>query len=245
LTPSWGIGASPAWRPDGQALALVWNAQLVEVRVAPTGEHRGEPIWRKPRTLTPPQGLFSPTYSPDGSQLAFVSARSIWVVRRGAQPEQLTHDGPNYYFVDWSPKGRTLVSMRNGLTTIVSLSSKPNRTVPTGRYGWDPRWSPDGKRIAITSNDRGASAHVFITDVSATYLNEFNAGGAMTQYASWSRDGQKLVYAKYVQSEEQWDLFVYDFRAKGERQLTHTPVNETTPVWSPDGRLIAYVRSSD
>jgi hypothetical protein len=96
LTPSWGIGASPAWRPDGRALALAWNAQLVEVGVAADGPYIGEPVWKKPKALTRPKRLFSPTYSPDGSQLAFVSARSIWVVRRGSQPKQLTHDGPNY-----------------------------------------------------------------------------------------------------------------------------------------------------
>jgi hypothetical protein len=245
LTPSWGTGASPAWRPDGRALALVWNAQLVEVGVAADGRLIGQPIWKKKsKALTRPTRLFSPTYSPDGSQLAFVSARSIWVVRRGSQPRQVTHDWPNYYFVDWSPKGDTLLAMRNGLTTIFSLRSKASRTVPTGRAGWDPRWGPDGQTIAVTLLDGQAMPHVFLTDSSASYFNDLFPGHQMTQYASWSRDGHQLVYAKFVEAEDQWDLFVYDWPTKSEHQVTHTPINETTPVFSPNGELIAYARTS-
>ncbi len=61
----------------------------------------------------------------------------------------------------------------------------------------------------------------------------------------FSPDGSKIVYTKYAHGgygdpNAQPDVFVYDLATAQETQLTHTR-DAVQPVWSPDGRRIAYL----
>ena len=61
----------------------------------------------------------------------------------------------------------------------------------------------------------------------------------------FSPDGSKIIYTKYAHGgygdpNAQPDVFVYDLVTAQETQLTHTG-NAVQPVWSPDGRRIAYL----
>jgi hypothetical protein len=56
---------------------------------------------------------------------------------------------------------------------------------------------------------------------------------------SWSPDGRSVVFS--ASNNGYTDLFIYDFQAKGLRQLTNDAYADLQPAWSPDGRSIAFV----
>ena len=57
-------------------------------------------------------------------------------------------------------------------------------------------------------------------------------------YGHWSPDGRRIVFQS--NRTGQWDIFVIDADGSTLRRLTDHPAHDRTPVWSPDGRLVAY-----
>ena len=106
---------------------------------------------------------FYPAFSPDGTQIAFCSARSgdmsrIWVVRAdGSEPRQLTGDmqgGQNE--PSWSPDGRTLafvsIAGQDHIWTIDVEGANLRRvTTEAGDYH-KPSWSRDGASIYVSKS---------------------------------------------------------------------------------------------
>jgi len=66
-------------------------------------------------------------------------------------------------------------------------------------------------------------------------------------YPAFSPDGKRLAYSmRGVSShDDSFHVFVRDLPGGAPRQLTDSPANDLSPVWSPDGASIAFVRASD
>jgi len=103
---------------------------------------------------------FFPTFSPDGTQIAFCSARSgdmprIWVARAdGSEPRQLTGDMPQggQYSPSWSPDGRTIAFQSisdNQIWTIDVQGPNLRRITGAGSYH-NPTWSRDGASMYVS-----------------------------------------------------------------------------------------------
>lgn len=97
--------------------------------------------------------------------------------------------------------------------------------------------SPDGKKVAIVA--RG--------EVFAGSAKEGGDAVRITNTAApetdvvWSGDSRKLVYAS--ERSGSMELFQYDFTTETETQLTKGAVMDYSPVFSPDGKSIAFFRS--
>jgi Tol biopolymer transport system component len=118
-----------------------------------------------------------------------------------------------------------------------------------GFANFTPAFSPDGKKIAYTSNKEGDyffQSSLYVYDVASKTEELIQAG--VRSSISWSPDGKKLYYAKHSRDNEHWsnylDLYVYDLETKDETRLTYGR-RAGSPALSPDGKRLAYVAGAD
>ncbi len=197
-----------------------------------------------------------PMWSKDGRSLFYMSDRSgaqnIWQRPLNGAAKQVTHftDG-RVLWPSISADGRTLVFERDFRIWKMDTASGKAAPVEIARRGapagpgvqhlsissgfQDFTLSPDGKKVAFTSHgevfaasskDGGDAARVTNTPAPETQL-------------AWAPDSMRLAYVSSRNGADQ--LFLYDFRTSQERQLTTTGP-DGAPRFSPDGRLLAFIR---
>ncbi|MGH9349789.1 MAG: prolyl oligopeptidase family serine peptidase [Vicinamibacterales bacterium] len=186
-----------------------------------------------------------PRWSPDGTRIAFVSrldgtARlsilSMSDRRVSAIPIRGAGHGPlsshRYYSgLEWSPDGRTLVFAAQGLND------------PDDPYLWKDWYRGEGfgdirRRVQIWTVAAAGGVPVQITD------GDFHHG-----QPSWSPDGRRIVFMsnrsghdEEIQASinEDYDIWVVGATGGSARKVSVSPGPDIDPVWSADGRSIAY-----
>ena len=116
-----------------------------------------------------------------------------------------------------------------GLKVLSTCPPDPN--APCG--GFEPTWSPDGRRIAF---GRGSELWVMRADGSGAKRLE----GVYGAEADWSPDGERLVFTS-LGYKGRYGIAIVRADGSSGRTLT-TLVRDGSPTWSPDGRRIAFTR---
>lgn len=106
---------------------------------------------------------------------------------------------------------------------------------------WPPAWSPDGSKIAYSS-DQSAGAKMYIRSSSGEGSEQLLRDSNVPEYADdWSADGRLLSFTLQAQ---QTNLDIWILPLFGNRKaypFLRTPYNESNSRFSPDGRWVAYV----
>jgi hypothetical protein len=100
----------------------------------------------------------------------------------------------------------------------------------------DPAWSPDGTRIAFTS-DRHVLPEVYIANADGTNPLRLTAGG-INSHPAWSPDGSRIAFVS--QRDGNPELYVVNADGTNPVRLTNHPATDGDPAWSPDGSRIAF-----
>lgn len=170
-----------------------------------------------------------PTWSPDGSSIAFQSDR------RG---------NTDIYLMD--PEGSRVTQLTRDLfARLYFLRSASDE---------QPAWSPDGNRIAFISGRDNVmmtytDTNIYVMDKSGSNLSQLTGAGSEEGMPSWSSSGKQIVYSsrdiftsdgRSIQ-DATWDIYVINVDGSNPIQLTNDPANELEVAWSPDEKHIAFI----
>jgi tricorn protease-like protein len=107
-----------------------------------------------------------------------------------------------------------------------------------------PDWSPDGRKIAFTSNrdatpGNPGDIYVMNADGSGEPVRLTSAPG-LDDRAAWSPNGRKIAF----ESSRDGNREIYEMNADGtdQQRLTFNDVVDANPAWSPNGQEIAFHR---
>ncbi len=203
-----------------------------------------------------------PVYSPNGNWLAFVGSFSsqsgLYVSEDPLQPPRLLLADVLSSQPAWSPDSRWL-AVRVGQsgtprTALVEAATGQHYLVnETGSTDADPVWSPDGKSVVYISY-RDGNPRLYAVDVECLNAprgcraNERLLLRSAILYGqpSWSPDGRWLAFSRRLSGTSQMFTAqavcpeVAPECMRGLDFIGNSLMEEDSPTWSPDGRLLAY-----
>ena len=208
-----------------------------------------------------------PSFSPDGSQVAFTwngekeDNFDIYVKVIGTEPPlRLTSNLAKEYSPAWSPDGRWIVFCRDlpaGKVAIVLISpiGGPERIL-TERLSPDHNyrspllaWSPDTESLVIVSKDKAEErpASLFLFSLETREARKLTSPPAISvgdSCPAFSPDGHSLAFCRWAAWADS-DLYRLDlsqsFKPIGEpERLTSGKWEARNPVWTIDGRAIVF-----
>jgi Tol biopolymer transport system component len=251
----------PAWGAVALAVAGVALALAVWLGVRGGQENPpDEPFRIRPLTSFPGEE-WAPTFSPDGTQVAFqwntngnfdIYAKQLDIDE--ARP--LTDDPADDLQPAWSPDGRFVAFVRTTdnetaeVRLIPPLGRTERKVAEISMLFWLFRplaWSPDGQWLAVVdvSESRDSSA-VFLLSIESGERRRLTEPppGMFDGFPAFAPDGRTLAFSRFV-SPDEGDIFLMDLTPELEpaaepRQLTDEPGITKYPEWTADGREIVF-----
>ena len=125
---------------------------------------------------------------------------------------------------------------------FADLQSQQIRQLTYGMLATDPKWSPDGSRIAFVSEKTGDS-EIFIMDKDGRNLKRLTSYDGFDAQLSWSPDGNRIAFVS--DREGGLNIHVFDLQTESIVQLTFGEYSNSDPDWSPDGKQIVFVSNRE
>ena len=257
--------ADPRLSPDGNQVVYVAS------RVDKPRNRRMPSIWivgtdgrSAPRMLVDESWSASaPRWSPDGKTIAFTSGRVIedstgktgtqqpapgraqlWTVAvAGGAPHRVTNVANGVSGCSWSPNATQFVCL---------VRTGPSDTLNTGPDRSDVRHYAS---ITYKFNDTGwfddKRSHLWVIDATTGAARPLTSGDAWNDTdPQWSPDGSRIAFVsdrtgKELDESRNSDVWTIPAAGGSLTKISTSPERDASPVWSPDGRSIAFLSSED
>lgn len=201
--------------------------------------------------LNSPEPIISPSWSPDGTRLAYVSFEAkkpvvyVHTLATGQRMAVANFKGSNSAPA-WSPDGRSLaVALTlDGMSQIYLISATetgtPRRLTSSSAIDTEPAFSADGKFLYFTS-DRGGSPQIYRMPAAGGEATRQTFGATYNVSPRISPDGRQLAFI--TRREGRYYVAIKELAGGNETVLTDGG-QEESPSFAPNGRWIMYATRS-
>ena len=250
------------------------HARELEDKIVFVSERRGTPevflvegLDGRPFQLTRNLFASSPSISPDGTEVVFVSNPPVQAANilklniAKRRIEQLTHNAKKdirYRSPDWSPDGRKILfimvtgPLEDSRTNLCVMDIKGRQirhilqpNPPTRIF--HPSWAPDSNRILYYQDTRDSSGIFIIDDNGNNVVNVSQDRRSPAFLPAWSPKRNQIGYIDVVGTRHvprnPLQIYKMDLVEESVTALTSGDNEENIPLaWHPDGRKILFVK---
>jgi Tol biopolymer transport system component len=241
----------PSWSSDGSTIVFVTqNERGTEPKVR-TMDADGSPLRMIPTDIPGLISIARPTWSPDGSQIAFSALvmpfstlrEQVYVMDAdGANLTNLSGNTHDDRQPEWSPDGTmlALVELLSPARIVTMNADGTGRTVlaavGTGVDGW-PTWSPDGTEIAFQHSSPGQASDVYVMDADGTGVTQLTSTSDVKERTPvFSPDGTLVVFvrSRIGAAATKANLWTVPAGGGAKTLVRNTPrQGEHVPSWQP------------